>query len=241
VGFKDQGWLDEHGTPSSDQARVTERFRRPYYGTLEIDVTVTDLKAFTGPFTFTVHQRLMPDTELIEFVCGENNRSAAHLVGRLIRHAELLPSGLGHGDGLEQLAGEARGHAVERLPVDNDDRDPGAGLHGRIRLRRHTGLVRAGAPAARRGSRALAPDRGPRPHTRACIAAADHSAGHAAGRAWGPGASGWWKGGWPLVPGWPHRTGPLLATRSPSRLTRLPPDSIVSCCRYAGRRASSAA
>jgi hypothetical protein len=59
---------------------VTERIRRPNYGTLEIDVTVDDPKTFTKPFAFTLQQRLMPDTELIEFVCGENNRSAAHLV-----------------------------------------------------------------------------------------------------------------------------------------------------------------
>jgi hypothetical protein len=81
VGFKDQSWLDEHGTPGSDKARVTERFRRLNYGTLEIEVTVDDLGTFTKPFTFTLQQRLLPDTELIEFVCGENNRSAAHLVG----------------------------------------------------------------------------------------------------------------------------------------------------------------
>jgi len=80
VGFKDQAWLDEHGTPGSDRARVTERIRRLNYGTLEIDVTVDDPKTFTKPFAFELQQRLMPDTELIEFVCGENNRSAAHLV-----------------------------------------------------------------------------------------------------------------------------------------------------------------
>ena len=81
TGFKDQAWLDEHGTPGSDKARVTERFRRVNYGTLEIEITIDDLKTFTQPFTFTLQQRLMPDTELIEFVCAENNRSAAHLVG----------------------------------------------------------------------------------------------------------------------------------------------------------------
>jgi hypothetical protein len=81
IGFKDQAWLDERGTPGGDSARVTERFRRLNYGTLEIEVTVDDRMTFTKPFTFTLQQRLMPDTELIEFVCGENNRSAAHLVG----------------------------------------------------------------------------------------------------------------------------------------------------------------
>ena len=81
-GFKDQTWIDEYGTPASDHLRLTERFRRINFGTLEIQVTVDDSKTFTRPFTFTLQQRLMPDTELIEFVCGENNLSAARLVGR---------------------------------------------------------------------------------------------------------------------------------------------------------------
>jgi hypothetical protein len=81
AGFKDQTWIDEYGTPASDRLRLTERLRRINFGTLEIQVTVDDSKTFTRPFTFTLQQRLMPDTELIEFVCGENNLSATRLVG----------------------------------------------------------------------------------------------------------------------------------------------------------------
>ena len=81
VGFKDQTWIDEYGTPASDRLRLTERLRRINFGTLEIQVTVDDPKTFTRPFSFTLQQRLMPDTELIEFVCGENNLSATRLVG----------------------------------------------------------------------------------------------------------------------------------------------------------------
>jgi hypothetical protein len=81
VGFKDQTWIDEHGTPASDTLKLTERFRRLNFGTLEIQLTIDDLKAFTQPFTFTLRQRLMPDTELIEFVCAENNLSESRLVG----------------------------------------------------------------------------------------------------------------------------------------------------------------
>ena len=78
-GFKDQAWIDEWGTPGSDQLKLTERIRRPTFGTLQIQMTVEDPKTFTKPFSFTVEQRLMPDTELIEFVCGENNLPAARL------------------------------------------------------------------------------------------------------------------------------------------------------------------
>jgi hypothetical protein len=52
------------------------------YGTLEIEITVDDPKTFTRPWSFKLDQRLMPGTELIEFVCLENNTSLKHLVGQ---------------------------------------------------------------------------------------------------------------------------------------------------------------
>jgi hypothetical protein len=73
-GFRDDGWLDIIGSPLSDVAKVTERFRRPTFGTMEIDVTIEDAKMYTKPFTVRVNQRLMLDEELIEFVCLENQR-----------------------------------------------------------------------------------------------------------------------------------------------------------------------
>jgi len=77
--FRDGGWLDVNGAPLTDQARMSERFRRPNYGSLEIDVTVDDPKAYTRPWTAeTIRQRLMPDDELIEFVCAENEKSTQH-------------------------------------------------------------------------------------------------------------------------------------------------------------------
>jgi hypothetical protein len=57
---------------------MTEKFRRINYGTLELELTVDDAKAYTRPFTVKFNQRLMPDDELIEFVCQENERSSAH-------------------------------------------------------------------------------------------------------------------------------------------------------------------
>jgi hypothetical protein len=82
IGFRDMGWLDEEGTVITSTGKITERFRRPNRGTLEIEITVDDPRAFTRPWTVKLNQRLMPDTELIEFVCQENNRSAPHLVGK---------------------------------------------------------------------------------------------------------------------------------------------------------------
>ena len=68
------GWLDVNGSPYSREAKFTERFRRPTYGHLQIDVTVEDPKAYTKPWTVRVDQRLLPDQELIEFVCNENQQ-----------------------------------------------------------------------------------------------------------------------------------------------------------------------
>jgi|RhiMethySRZTD1v2_1073278.scaffolds.fasta_scaffold01142_18 hypothetical protein len=81
-GFRELMWIDEEGTPGTDSLRMTERIRRVNYGTLAIEVTVEDPKTFTRPWTVTFNQRLMPDADLIEFVCAENNRSEGHLVGK---------------------------------------------------------------------------------------------------------------------------------------------------------------
>ena len=74
VQFRDGGWLDINGSPLTDAGKVTERFRRPTFGRMEIDVTIEDNKAYTKPFTVRVNQSLMLDEELLEFVCLENQR-----------------------------------------------------------------------------------------------------------------------------------------------------------------------
>lgn len=75
--LRDDGWLDYNGTPLTDEGKITERFRRVNYGTMEIDVTIDDPKAYTEPFTVRVEHRIMPYTSLIEFVC-ENEKSTRY-------------------------------------------------------------------------------------------------------------------------------------------------------------------
>jgi hypothetical protein len=82
VGLRDDGWLDIQGSPLTDEAKITERFTRLNYGTLQIDVRIEDLKAYTEPFSVRVNQRIMPDGELIEFICNENEKSVQHMVDR---------------------------------------------------------------------------------------------------------------------------------------------------------------
>jgi hypothetical protein len=74
VQFRDNGWLDINGSPLTEVGKITERFRRPTFGRMEIDVTIEDKKAYTKPFTVRVNQQLMLDEELIEFICLENQR-----------------------------------------------------------------------------------------------------------------------------------------------------------------------
>jgi len=81
IGFNDRSWLDVRGTPHSEEMRVEERFRRRDYGHLDLTTTITDPKTFTRPITFSVVLDLMPDTELLEHYCAENEKDDAHIRG----------------------------------------------------------------------------------------------------------------------------------------------------------------
>ena len=73
TGQPGDGWLDGRGNPFTDALRLTERFRRVAFGSLEIDVTIDDPKAYTRPFTVRVEQQIVADgSEMIEFICHEN-------------------------------------------------------------------------------------------------------------------------------------------------------------------------
>jgi len=78
-GDEKAGWLDVNGSPYTEALKMTERFRRPNFGTLEIDITIDDPKAYTKPFTVRVNQHIMVDSEMIEFICNENEKSTDHL------------------------------------------------------------------------------------------------------------------------------------------------------------------
>jgi hypothetical protein len=78
IGFSDRHWLDAMGHPLTDRMRLTERFRRPDAGHLEIETTVDDPGAYTRPFTYTVKLTLMPDSELLEYFCTDNEKDVQH-------------------------------------------------------------------------------------------------------------------------------------------------------------------
>ncbi|HJZ75381.1 MAG TPA: hypothetical protein VKE51_26785 [Vicinamibacterales bacterium] len=82
AGFRDGLWLDMAGTPMTDAARVRERIRRPDFGHLDVEVTVDDPKAYTKPWTVTFKQNIVLNTELVDEMCVENEKSTKHMVGK---------------------------------------------------------------------------------------------------------------------------------------------------------------
>ena len=81
-GFPDGIWLDRNGSPMSDTAKITERIRRVNYGRMEIELTLDDPKAYTRPWTIKLIHHIVLDTELIDYICAENEKDSGRLIGK---------------------------------------------------------------------------------------------------------------------------------------------------------------
>ena len=79
IGLRDDTWIDWNGSVLTQAAKVREQIRRPDFGHLEIQVTVDDPKAYTKPWTVTLKQRIVVDTDLIDEICLENEQSLKHM------------------------------------------------------------------------------------------------------------------------------------------------------------------
>jgi len=91
AGFNDRGWLDIEGHPHTEALHITERFHRRDFGHMDLELTITDPKTFTRPFTLKIAKTLVPDTDLLESIC-ENDHSVPHMVGAV--PVTLAPSTL---------------------------------------------------------------------------------------------------------------------------------------------------
>jgi len=80
-GLSEKTWLDDGGHPHSDALRLTERFTRPDFGHMNIQITIDDPVMYTKPWTVTMTKQLIADDELIEWMC-ENEKDLAHMVGK---------------------------------------------------------------------------------------------------------------------------------------------------------------
>ena len=82
IGFRDGLWADYGGSPLTSAAKITERFRRPTFGSMEIEIAVDDSKAYTKPWTVKLDLVFQLDTDLLEYVCLEGEKDASHMVGK---------------------------------------------------------------------------------------------------------------------------------------------------------------
>ncbi len=79
IGFRDDTWIDWNGSVLTESAKVREQIRRPDFGHLEVQITVDDPKAYTKPWTVTLRQRIVIDTDLVDEICLENEQSLQHM------------------------------------------------------------------------------------------------------------------------------------------------------------------
>jgi hypothetical protein len=78
-GFNDRGWLDALGHPRTEALHIVERFTRRDFGHMEVQMTFEDPGAYTKPFSIRFTQTLTPDTDVIEYICAENEKDRQHL------------------------------------------------------------------------------------------------------------------------------------------------------------------
>jgi len=78
VGIHTMAWLDNIGHPRSEAMRITERYRRRDFGHMDLEVTLDDPKYYTRPFGFKTTLTLLPDTDVLDYVCNENEKDRAH-------------------------------------------------------------------------------------------------------------------------------------------------------------------
>lgn len=80
AGFTERSWLDSSGHPRSESMHITERYRRRDFGHIDLEVTFEDPKYYTKPFRLNAGLTLVPDSDVLEFVCQENEKDLVHLV-----------------------------------------------------------------------------------------------------------------------------------------------------------------
>ena len=79
AGFNDKVWLDVFGHPVSESLRIQERFHRRDFGHMDLQITITDPKMYIKPIAFKVTELLMPDSDIFEYFCNENEKDRSHI------------------------------------------------------------------------------------------------------------------------------------------------------------------
>ncbi len=111
-GYNDKSWLDYLGHPHSEGLVMTERSRRTDFGHLSMDMTFEDPKFYPKPLSAHFTMTYQPDSDLLEYVCAENERDGKHLIGAVAdekKHEIQVPEKtLAKYDGGYEFAGFGR-------------------------------------------------------------------------------------------------------------------------------------
>lgn len=91
AGFNDKTWVSRYGVSHTEALRVRERYRRPDFGHLEVEVTFTDPGAFTEPWGFTVSMELAADTEMLEEICETGTQNWVGSLSEAAAEAVSVP------------------------------------------------------------------------------------------------------------------------------------------------------
>lgn len=78
VGITDKSWLDAFGHPRSPSMRIREQYRRRDFGHMDLEITLDDPVYYTRPFTLQVKLDLLPDNDVMEYVCTDNEKDRVH-------------------------------------------------------------------------------------------------------------------------------------------------------------------
>jgi len=91
AGFNDKTWVSRYGVSHTEALRITERYRRPDFGHLQVEVTFTDPDAFVKPWGFTVNMALAADTDMLESVCERDSENWAGSLSDAANRAVSVP------------------------------------------------------------------------------------------------------------------------------------------------------
>lgn len=134
AGYNDRTWLDSDGHPHTEALHVTERLRRPDFGHLELERTLVDPKALAQPLVIPMKFEFDADTDMLEYVCAENERDRSHLVGKAsddkTAAVKVAPEVLTRYVGVYELTVPERPHDPIALDVSMQGNDLALSMSG---------------------------------------------------------------------------------------------------------------
>jgi hypothetical protein len=79
-GFNDRTPIDGMGHPRDEAMHVTERYHRRDFGHLDTELTFDDPTLYTRPFSVKIGYDLIPNYDIFEMFCTQNEKDRAHMV-----------------------------------------------------------------------------------------------------------------------------------------------------------------